>query len=69
MPVGMTHNECDMSKDLIKPIGQFFLESNVVPTVTEGTILKFRPSMVIPPTQIQEQASVKDREILKKLIQ
>lgn len=38
MPAGMTHNDCEMQKDLIKPIEQFFIESNVMPTITEGAI-------------------------------
>ena len=53
MPAGMTHNDCDMLKDLIKPIEQFFLESNVVPTVTESTaIRKFKRSLYAPPAEI-----------------
>lgn len=53
MPAGMTHNDCDMLKDLIKPIEQFFLESNVVPTVTESTaIRKFKRSLHIPSAEI-----------------
>lgn len=49
MPAEMTHNDCDMQRDLIKPIEQFFLESNVVTTVTEGLIRKIKHSMCLPP--------------------
>ena len=49
MPAGMTHNDCEMQKDIIKPIEQFFLESNVLPTVTEGAILKIKKHMTVPP--------------------
>ena len=45
----MTHNDCEMQKDLIKPIEQFFLESNVVPTITEGDIRSIKRQMTIPP--------------------
>ena len=60
MPAGMTHNDFEMSKDIIKPIEQFFLESNVVPTVTEGAIRKFCRRLAIPPKEIQELATMKD---------
>lgn len=56
----MTHNDCEMAKDIIKPIEQFFLESNVVPTVTEGNIRKFCKKMIIPPSEILSLASTKD---------
>ena len=61
----MTHNECEMAKDLVKPIEQFFLESNVLPTVTEGPIRKIKQIMAEPPEEIVAQATVKDRETLK----
>ena len=69
MPAGMTHNDCEMQKDLIKPIEQFFLESNIATTVTEGNIVKIRRSMTIPPPQIKAMASEKDKETLKRLLQ
>ena len=69
MPAGMTHNDCEMQKDLIKPIEQFFLESNIVTTVTEGVIRKIKRSMTVPPPQFVAQAIEKDREILKRLLQ
>lgn len=64
----MTHNDCDMQRDLIKPIEQFFLESNVVTTVTEGLIRKIKHSMCLPPQEIQDLASEKDRETLQQLL-
>ena len=68
MPAGMTHNDCEMQKDIIKPIEQFFLESNVLPTVTEGTILKIMKHMTIPPEEIRMQATEKEREALNVLL-
>ena len=65
----MTHNEFDMQKDIIRPIEQFFLESNVVPTVTEGNIREIPKSMTCVPEAIQAQASAKDQESLLKLMQ
>ena len=53
----MTHNEFDMQKDIIRPIEQFFLESNVVPTVTEGNIFTIPKSMARVPPAIQAQAN------------
>ena len=48
----MTHNEFEIAKDIVKPIEQFFLESNVVPTITEGAIVKFCKNMTIPPIEM-----------------
>jgi hypothetical protein len=33
MPENMTHNNYDIYKDLVKPIQQFFLETNIVTTL------------------------------------
>ena len=49
-----------MQKDLIKPIEQFFLESNALPTVTEGLIKKIKYHMKVPPPQLVALASKKD---------
>ena len=68
MPIGMTHNEFDMQKDIIRPIEQFFLESNVVPTVTEGNIFTIPKSMARVPPAIQAQANEKDKQSLAKMI-
>lgn len=69
MPAGMTHNEWDMQKDIIKPMEQFFMESNVVTTVTESTtISKFKRSLHMPPAEILAQASDKDKEVLERLL-
>ena len=68
MPEGMTHNEFSMQKDIIKPMEQFFVESNVIPTVTEGNICKVDREMANPPSSIVEMASQKDKDVLKQLI-
>ena len=68
MPATMTHNDFEIQTDLIKPIQQFFAESNVVPSLGMGTILKLKRSFTIPPVSIRNLATKKDLEQLDKMI-
>ena len=68
MPSTMTHNEFEVQNDLIKPITQFFLESNVVPTITVGLILKAKRTLTVPPQNIQDQASAQNKDLLSKVL-
>jgi fermentation-respiration switch protein FrsA (DUF1100 family) len=62
MPATMTHNDFDIQTDLIDPLKQFFLESNVVPTLGVGSILKLKRKFTIPPESFRKFASKKDND-------
>jgi len=64
MPKDMTHNDFDVYKDLIQPINQFFVESNIVPTFAYGNIGKLKRAMTMPPTVVRDKTSKADLEML-----
>jgi len=64
----MTHNEYDMNTDLVEPLKQFFLESNVVPSLGVGPIRKIKRKFTIPPASIRQHASKEHNEHVERMI-
>lgn len=64
----MTHNDFDMMTDLIEPLKQFFLESNVVPSLGVGAIRKIKRKFTIPPASIRHYASKHENDQLDRMI-
>jgi len=68
MPANMTHNDFEIQSDLIEPLKQFFLESNVVPSLNVGKILKLKRKFTIPPPVVRQAASKSDNGQLDRII-
>ena len=69
MPKNMTHNDYDIHSDLVKPIQQFFTESNITMTLaTSSQTKEAKQALSMPPSIIIEKASPKDVQILQRMI-
>lgn len=69
MPQNMTHNEYDIYSDLVKPIQQFFIESNITMTLaTSLNIKQPKTALTMPPKVIIDKTPPKDIEILQRMI-
>jgi hypothetical protein len=70
MPRKMTHNEFDIMKDLLEPIKQFFIESNILTSVVKGNVQRIKDKYFFPPKIIKDQANddnqVRVPSLLKK---
>jgi hypothetical protein len=54
MPKRMTHNEFDMHKDLLEPIKQFFIESNIITSFVKGNVQRVKEKYYCPPKSLRE---------------
>ena len=61
MPKKMTHNEFDILKDLMEPMKQFFIESNIVTSFVRGNVTKLKAKYFYPPKIIQDMGSDEDK--------
>lgn len=69
MPETMTHNEFDTQKDLVRPIAQFFVESNIVPTFCiSKEVKRVKHRWQIPPKPVVDLCSAKEQDMLKRMI-
>ena len=69
MPKNMTHNDYDIHSDLVKPIQQFFIESNITMALaTSLQVKQVKSALTMPPSIIIEKASAKDIQILQRMI-
>ena len=53
---------------MIEPLKQFFLESNVVPSLAIGAIRKLKRKFTMPPALIRKAASKTENEQLDRMI-
>ena len=64
----MTHNDYDIRKDVIQPISQFFIESNIVPTLAVGDIKLLKRPFTIPPEKMRMTASKSENALLTRML-
>ena len=65
----MTHNDCDLLKDLVLPIQTFLLESNVTVSIADSKHVQTpKPNALVPPPCLLSKASAQDQLAIAKLL-
>jgi hypothetical protein len=64
MPKKMTHNEFDILRDLLEPMKQFFIESNIVTSFVRGRVTKIKDKYYFPPKIIREAGTEEEKKTL-----
>ena len=65
----MTHNQYDLTGDVVKPIQQFFVESNILVTVACSQIVRrLAWQTQIPPSEIMQTHSKKEQSMVTQFV-